>query len=167
VVAAVAWVLGLGIFVALLLRFPRGMGILIAVVVGLGVLIAGGIWGYSTYETRQRETLLAKIETLISYDPVKCSAEYPLLIGFVNRTDRSITKMSFEVSGFREGYSDPVYKTPYASYSSDFIIKPGEGSGFCWRVPDKAYGVADATLERHPPETLTWMVTTRLPQFEE
>lgn len=164
--AALAWVLGIGIFVALLLRYPRGMGILVATVVGLGSLIGGGVWGYFIYETRQRESLLAKIETLISYDPVKCSVEYPLLIGFVNRSDQSITKMSFEVSGFRKGYSEPIYKTPYASYSSDFIIEPGEGSGFCWRIPEKAYGVSDATLQQHRPETLNWMVTTRLPEFK-
>ena len=163
---ALAWVLGLGIFVALLLWKPRRMAILVGIVVGLAAILGGGFWAYLTYDQWQRDRLAAQIETIIRFDVKMCSAEYPLFVGFVNHSASTVEKVSFQVSGYRDGYSDPLYRTPYASYTTDYIMPSEKGGGSCWRVPEKAYGIADATLEQHPPDGLVWRVTQVLPTFE-
>lgn len=164
---ALAWVLGLGIFVALLLWKPRRMAILVGIVMGLAAILGGGFWAYLTYDQWQRDRLAAQIETTIRIDTKLCSdADYPLFVGFVNHSTKTVQNVSFEASGYRDGYSDPLYRTPYASYSTDRIMLPGKGMGSCWRVPEKAYGVDDTTLAQNQPATLIWRVTQVLPTFE-
>ena len=163
---AVAWVLGIGIFTGLLLAFPKRMGLLIVILVILATVITGAIYGYEAFTSYQREHEVSKIKVFVQHDPDRCSAEYPLLIGLVNRTDNTIIKTRFSISGFREGHSEAIYETGYNDYSTDRIIPPGEGSWACWRIPERAYNTSDDLIKRHLPENLVWTVTDVRPVFK-
>jgi hypothetical protein len=165
-VEAIAWVLGIGIFTGLLLAYPRRMGILVAILVTLAVVIVGAISGCEAFERHQRTQKISKIEVLIQHDIARCPAEYPLFVGLVNHTADTILKTTFSVSGFREGYSEPLYETGYTGYYTDRIMLPGERSGVCYRIPNRAHGMSEDLIERYPPATLVWTVTDLRPEFE-
>lgn len=164
---AIAWVLGVGIFLGLLLAFPKRMGVLIAVLVGLSIVGAGGIFAYNAFEKRQREQIIGNINVVINFDTSECKEDFPLSIGIINGTEQTIQKTSFSIVGLREGHSEPLYKSNYREYSTDLIIDAGEGFGTCWSLPKRAYGISDSIIERHPPEELIWEVTNVHPTFND
>lgn len=144
-----AWVVGIGIALFLLFTFPKQMGavILLLVVAGAGV----GGWLYIqdqqlAEERRQREE---SITLSAAYDIAGCSAEFPILISIRNGYTQTIESLTFELGGYREGYSSPVYEG--SSYKSDRIIAPGETYTACWTQPSLDYGAQET-----PPAGLTW-----------
>lgn len=115
----------------------RGIALLIfkwllIVVVGVlatAAIAAALIWFWEWYShTRHVE----KIRTVIHID--KCdNPKFPLLVGFVNNSDKTVQKISFALSARRKGRSTDLAR--YHDYVEDSIIKPKDGMGQCWAVP--------------------------------
>jgi len=142
------------------------MGVLIAVVVGLSAVILGGFYGYFAYEEHQKNQTAAALKIVIKYDLETCGEKFPLVIDLRKESDKTITKTEFDVEGFREGHSEPLYETGYPHYTTDRILAPGESVGLCWSIPKKAYGITENLIERYPPNAINWKVTNIRPTFE-
>lgn len=153
-----AWIVGIGIALFLLFVFPKQMGIVILVVIGG----AAALFGYLYLEDQRRaEEYRERKESITleaSYDLTKCSTEFPLLVEIRNGYTDTLQSLTFEINGYREGYSSPVYRG--YSYKSDRIIAPGETYVACWTQPGLDYG-ARAT----PPQSLNWRATYSYASF--
>ena len=167
---AMHWVLGIGIFLFLLFTFPRAMGALLA----LSALAIGGffLWIKIQSDEREkrsdeREKRRASVAVIVDYDLDRCSSDYPLFVGVVNRSDSTIEKLSFGIEGHRTGYSDPLYSSGYLGYTTDRIIASGDGWGSCWTLPKEASQAARRTLDLNPPENLIWSIQHISPTFRD
>lgn len=153
-----AWVIGIGIGLFLLVAFPKQMG---AVILFL-VLAGAGLFGFITLQEQQRAEEYRKREESISlsatYDAAGCSAEYPILITIRNNYTQTIESLTFELGAYREGYSSPVYQG--LSYKSDRIMAPGDTYTACWTQPGLYYGAQET-----PPEGLTWRASYSYANF--
>ncbi len=118
------WVVGIGLGLLLLFAFPKQMGALIVLL----VLAGAGLFGFLYLQDQQRAEEYRKREESITlsatYDAAGCSAEYPILITIRNNYTQTIESLTFELGGYREGYSSPVYQGH--SYESDRIMAPGD-----------------------------------------
>jgi hypothetical protein len=143
------WVVGIGFGLLLLFAFPKQMGAVILLLV-LGV---GGLFGYIYLENQRQTEERRKKEESISlsaaFDITGCSTEFPILVTIRNGYTETIQTLTFELGGFREGYSSPVYQG--LSYRSDRIIAPGDAYTACWTLPSLHYGAQEA-----PPDSLNW-----------
>ena len=93
-----------------------------------------------------------------TFDAVRCSAEFPIIIKIRNSNTETLLSLTFGFSGFREGYSSPVYEAHYLT--SDRIIPPDQSYETCWAVPSLDYGT-----EAVPPGTLMWKADPISPTF--
>jgi hypothetical protein len=143
------WVFGIGIGLLLLFAFPKQMGAVILLILLAGV----GLFGFLHLQDRQRAEEYRKREESIAlsaaYGAGGCSAEYPILITIRNGYTQTIESLTFELGGYREGYSSPLYQG--LSYKSDRIIAPGDTYAACWTQPSLYYGAQEV-----PPAGLTW-----------
>lgn len=153
-----AWVIGIGVVLFLLFAFPKQMGAVLLLLLAVG----GGVLGWIFYSDSQRLEEYKRIKESVSmsatFDAVRCSTEFPIIIKINNRHTETLISVSFGISGFREGYSAPVYKASYLT--SDRIISPGQSYETCWAVPSLVYGAAAAQ-----PETLNWKAESLSPTF--
>ena len=143
------WIVGIGIFLLLLFSFPRQTGVFLLVV----ILFSAGLFGWLFYKDHKRieEHRREKFSILISaeFNTKSCTVDFPISISITNTYSRTLQKVSFELAGYREGYSSPIYRS--LTYKSDRIIRPGETYVACWAVPNLEYGA-----QKHPPEGLIW-----------
>lgn len=145
------WVVGIGIFLFLLLAFPKQIGaVILLIIVAIGALY---FYLYQGQQARARKN--AMILATAGADQA-CGSEYPLQIKFTNTTSETLLKVNFDLYGYRPGYSDAVV----SSYlrSSDRIMKPGDVYSACWRYPEE-YG------KRVDHTGLDWVVRVRSTQF--
>jgi hypothetical protein len=147
-----AWVIGIGITLFLLFKFPKPM----LGIVGVFIIIAVGTAGYLWLNEKQESALRNAITIDVVHDPSRCSPEYPLFITISNRSARTLKRLNFYVTGFREGYSDPVFETA-STWDTDKIISPNQTFQQCWSSPPKSYGVSDIIAQSNPPEKLQWV----------
>jgi hypothetical protein len=142
------WVVGIGIGLLLLFAFPRQMGaVILFLVVGAGVLF-GFIYNAEQQRAEEHRKKIESITISAAYDP-GCEAAFPILISIRNGYTQTIQTLTFELGGYREGYSSPVYRG--LSYKSDRIITPGQTYTACWTQPGLDYGAQEA-----PAASLTW-----------
>jgi len=85
-------------------------------------------------------------------DPV-----YPLFVGIINNSSKTLDKVTFSLKATRKGYSTDL--ATYASYTDDRIRKPGEGWGGCWHAPLQ-------TDVKDDPRDLEWKVESVSMIFE-
>jgi hypothetical protein len=151
------WVVGIGIGLFLFIRYPRPMFI----VTGVVILIGGGILGSMILDDRQRaaesQRLRDSVVISVNFDAGRCGPEHPLIVSFENRNSETLLSLSFRLTGFRDGHSEPVYQS--LSIDSDRIIRSGEKHTACWSVPSTAYGSSNPP----PPETVTWKARLAYP----
>ena len=159
---ALAWVIGIVSALFLLVRFPRPSLIFVGVLIVIGALVGGFI--YVMDELTKRN--VAKVVATITYDLERCSSEFPLSIWIMNGSDSTVEKVSWNVEGHEEGFSDTLYESSYSRYSSDRIIASGDGWGICWELPPQAYGVSEQKIFRNPLQNVVWTVTDIRPTFQ-
>jgi hypothetical protein len=152
------WVVGIGIALFLFISFPRPM----IIITGLVILIGGAGFGWMVMEDNRRieeaRQLRESVVLSASFDPVRCSPEFPIIVRFENKNPETLLAVSFDLAGFPEGYSEPVYRS--FSAKSDRIIPPYESYEACWSVPG-VYGISNPP----PPESMTWRATVSYPTF--
>lgn len=122
-------------------------------IIFLVILIGGFLFNYQT-ETRQKN----KIEIVIKPSE-KCDKQYPIAIAVMNKSNRTIEKITIYPKAQKEGYSTNL--AGYNSIDNDKIIKPGEGNVVCY-VGRLDYG----NQEKYKPEDLVWGVDYFYVNFE-
>lgn len=112
---------------------------------GVVVLIVAGV-GLNQYLTYDLPA--SKVSVSASWKPAICKDTHPILIGFENKSKKTVLETSVYLLARLPGRS-----TNYADYSSirsDKIIKSGERWAECWSYKlrsDGAEGINPAQLE--------------------
>ena len=149
---AESWSAQLGLVVRTVLKW-LGISLL-----GFGVLAGlalSGFWlhSYLTYTLPK-----SKIEVVIKADQSFCesSPEYPVFVGFVNNSDRTVNSVDFTIEARLKGRSSNVHS--YNTIRDDHIMKPSEGFGQCYR-PTWSYEYKDSALNAAELEWSIGMLT--------
>jgi len=122
-------------------------------------LTAVGIGIYFAYQWFAYDRHVAKIETMINTAESLCdTTDHPLFVGFVNRSSRTISKVSFVIQARVSSHSTNIAQ--YDSRSSDDIMQPNEGMGHCWTLPTFSEPVKDF-------RTLNWSLLSVTYIFED
>jgi hypothetical protein len=61
-----------------------------------------------------------------------CDDPFPIFVSFVNNSRKTIEYIDFDIIAKQPEHSTDI--ADYGDYSSDRILKPGEGWGNCWKV---------------------------------
>ncbi|MEO0910404.1 MAG: hypothetical protein AAFX96_08740 [Pseudomonadota bacterium] len=163
---AIAWLVGLALFIALLFNFPRRTSMIGGAVIGVVLLVLTGVLIYDYFEKQEERARLKQINTTAVYSPETCSSDKPIALTIENGTDRTVVQASFIIQGLRTGYSNALYDSGFAKLTSDKILAPGESHTSCWAVPKVIVSIAKSVLEENPPETLDWSIKNFIPVFE-
>ena len=153
-----AWIVGIGIFLVLLFAFPKPMfGLIGIVAAAIGVFVL-----YQWNETTQRQEKKSKITIVTAYDPARCSdPKWPVFVGFVNKSDSTVSAIGFHLTARRKGYSNAVYND---WTTSDKIIAPGAGFGNCWAVSE--YSLRKEEIGTTPLSDLDWTASIESVSFQ-
>lgn len=154
------WVAVIFLSLILLFSFPKQFLSVLAII---GISITAIIFGLMNAEkNRAQERKEQRDSVYISalFDQERCSAEYPIVISIRNTNEETLLSLNFDLSGFREGYSSPVFKT-LGQYKSDKILRTGEQHDSCWPVPPLSYSAQAA-----PPQILNWQATYGYASFQ-
>lgn len=149
-----AWVFGLGVALFLLLAFPKQVGVLVAIV----LLVAGLAVGYSWLEAKEKQRRLDKLTVVARYAPDACPTDFPILISFHNGGNDIVELISFNLVGYRPGYSNAL-SSAY-SRNSDKILAPNEGHRSCWSFYRPTYG------DSFDAATLQWTVELNYAKYK-
>jgi len=147
--------------IILLKRLGKWVAIAFVVLIGIWVLILAWL-KFNTWYSIDRHK--ANVEVVAFFDYKNCTKEYPLFIGVVNNSSKTIESISTNVKVTKRGYSSRLnYDT---SYSSDKILLPAEGWGSCWKVFSDNY---DSNYDRKPldGDGMEVVVTSFYPIFKD
>lgn len=139
------WIAAAIIILFLLIKFPRntvftGLGI-----IALIVLIVTWVSVKSCMDKSEED----KVTIQISFAPASCGEGYPLNIGFINGSSKTVNEINWSIEGYLPGYSENALE--YSSEKSDKILKPGEQFFLCYKVPNiKRLGVTPSQLTYKP-----------------
>ncbi|MDD3836970.1 MAG: hypothetical protein WCY15_05350 [Phenylobacterium sp.] len=129
-------------------------------VVGVVVIVAVAAWAQSL---RIGEPQLSELQlTIRPYDMKLCDAEFPLFIGIVNKSRRTVKRTYLALEARRPDRSTNLVSYSGQSLDNDAIIKPGEGWGNCWSVPELT-GLDQTESAR----TLVWSVRATTAEWAE
>jgi hypothetical protein len=119
------------VLIILFFLFPKQM---LSIGLVLIVLIIILWWIFIEMPQKRRDALNKKVIVSVAYDPNICSLKTPLLVNIRNNSSKTITKVWWNVDIFVAGYSTNISGFDN-SYSSDKILKPGEGWTSCYQLP--------------------------------
>lgn len=146
-----AWLAAAIVFIALLYFYPRFVGYSLAAVVFLGGLGGLVLWFFSAREEAEK----AKVEATIRYEKKLCAAEFPIFAGFVNNSSRTVQSVSFSIEFRERGYSSEIGRL--SLLTEDKIMKPSEGFGRCYKLPELKSAVPLDEIELSIPyKTITF-----------
>jgi hypothetical protein len=156
-----AWVVGIGIGLALLFSYPKQMLSLMGILAVLGGTTLLFVVNADSKRAQEAQARRASIYISVKYDQTICSPSFPLVVTIENTFNKTLLSVNFDLIGKRSGYSDPVLKTPY-SVKSDKIISSGGIHTACWSVPEASYGTSNSV----PPNALEWTAEYAYADFE-
>lgn len=87
------------------------------------------------------------------YDTEHCDAEFPLFIRVGNNSKRTVKRTFMTLEARRPDRSTNLISPSDRSLNDDGIMKPGEGWGSCWSVPELT-----GLYESESPKSLVWSV---------
>lgn len=148
-----AYIIAAAILALLVIGFTRRTIVLLAVLVTLAFASVGLYLLQDTLRQREVAARNAALLTSVEIDPA-CGAETPLRITLRNTAALRLDAVTFDIAGYREGHSIPLYRT--RGYLSDRILDPGEVWSGCHPLPEPIRGTDTSALATHPPETLRW-----------
>lgn len=127
-----AWI-ALIVGLVLLFLFPKQMAAVIAVAIAAGV----GLYVYFERQDRLSREERDKVVVRVEYGANReCPANQPLSVSIGNGTDRTVTKIEFQLEIRRPGYSHNLIEGHgAATFESDKIIKPKDGYSLCHSAP--------------------------------
>lgn len=153
-----AWVIGIGIFLFMLVKFPK----VTLAICGVLIVAVGALFGWSGWDEQARAKKRASVQVTVQYDTARCSPQFPMLITTANNSESRVNSVTIYVQGYKKGYSKNLYKQ---RYESDKIIEAGQLHTACWAVPKVEYGVSDSQRNANPPSSMVWKVTNSYPTF--
>jgi len=103
--------------------------------IAAGLVIAACIWVYQ-WLTVDRHKANIKVVALFG-EKVCDDKKFPMLVGIVNNSSKTLEKISVDVKVTRIGYSSKL--NGWDSFAYDKIIKPGESWAQCWSVRGTDY----------------------------
>jgi hypothetical protein len=127
------------------------------IVFGLVIIVIGGIWTDNYWnETLPKSQVQVQMQSTWQD---KCDDPFPLFVAIVNNSRRTVERVTFWPVAKRPGHSTDLVEYSARDYSTDKILKPGEGYAQCWAVPPLSDKSADW-------RTLEWSVGPVSVQFE-
>ncbi|MBL80217.1 MAG: hypothetical protein CMH70_09350 [Nitrosomonadaceae bacterium] len=164
------WAVTLVILV-LLFILPRQTGTILSVIlVGIGII---ALIDYLISSQKEKEQELVSV--FVSYSPVSCGEESPVLFKVINNSKKMINRVSWNIIAEKKGYSTnlvdydsfPSYQGEYSAikhnknstpYSIDQSLRPGEIFSACYKVP--------LIKETPPMQALIWKVINKYSEFQ-
>jgi len=110
-------------------------------------------WLSNLFTDYQEDVKRKTVSILATFDTIKCSTDFPILIKFTNNNLKTLLSVSFNVGGYRNEYSAPAYSTA-TPYTSNRIINTGESYEARLNTPDLLYGQPAMAVE-----SLSWRAT--------
>ncbi|KZL11355.1 hypothetical protein [Pseudovibrio sp. Ad26] len=157
------WIIGIGIFVFLLFKYPR-KSLLLLLFITVSTAIGGGYFFIKDFLAQRKKE---SVKLSVSYNKTSCSQKFPLEITIENHSGSVMEAVKFSVEGRRSGYSTAIYESGYQGYSSDKIIGAGEGYLTCWSIPKLRYNTPAQYKDRYPPKDMIWNASHISPQFKD
>lgn len=140
------WIAAAIVFVALLYLFPRAVGATLALAVVISLGIGAFFWWQSFVDQRAAAQVMPTFE--VDVGASRCRPEFPVYLGFVNNSGRTVRSIDFGVIIRRKGYSNAIGS--FISLTQDKILTPGEGFGFCYAMPTLSVATTPGELEFEP-----------------
>ncbi|CAH2394522.1 hypothetical protein MES4922_100111 [Mesorhizobium ventifaucium] len=133
--------------ILLVVLFPRAMGLIVLIVVGLIVWAIASV----VQSNNRSEKILARMGIELAYDVVQCSPDHPIHIVLSNNSSATVTELTLEIIARRQGHSDIVVRQ---DVRDDKVIGPQTRYGTCWSVTglDSGVGVVNGI----PVTELNW-----------
>ncbi|MEL0168440.1 MAG: hypothetical protein VW877_09975 [Pseudomonadaceae bacterium] len=133
------------IWLVLLLRFPRVMLPVSAVVAGLGLLL-GAIMGVLQWQQSQRIDHLA---FELSYQPDSCPFGQPLAVSVRNGGERSARNISWQLWVNQPGYNSNLVDAASSDqrFTLNTELAPGAATRVCYSLPRLRRGYRESELE--------------------
>ncbi|RJG45462.1 hypothetical protein [Mesorhizobium sp. DCY119] len=132
--------------IVLVAMFPRAAGFILLAVAGLIVFFVLNI----LEARRNRENVLERMSIGVIYSEAECSSAYPIQVTFSNKSTKTVTKYSIDLTAHIAGRSSVVFSQ---TIQDDKIINPGQVYSSCWRLS----GLDQAgTVRGVPPRELQW-----------
>ncbi len=133
------------IWLVLLLRFPRVMLPVSAVIAGLALLL-GAIMGVLQWQQSQR---IEQLAFELSYQPESCPFGQPLAVSIHNGGERSARNVSWQLWVNQPGYNSNLVDV--ASNDQRFTLAselaPGADTRVCYSLPRLRRGYRESELE--------------------
>jgi hypothetical protein len=128
------WLFGiifLIIFIILLVKFPK----LILLISFSFIVLCVVLWFiFVKIPDDNRKAMNNSIAVSVSYNLSFCNSAYPLFATIKNNSSKTITRVYWDLNIYIPGYSTDI--SGYDNhYSSDKILKPGEGWKSCYKLP--------------------------------
>ena len=135
------------VFRRIMLLLVKWLLYYIIIVAVLGAVVFGAVYSHQwfTYD-RHAAQVEAQVQTTVCDDK-----NFPLLVAFKNGSKKNVDQVSFRLSARKKNHSTDLVE--YERLTDDFIIKPGETIGTCWRIPRLKEAVDE-------PLKLEWSVTS-------
>lgn len=149
------YIVAAAILALLVIGFTRRT---VVVMAGLVALMFASVAIWLTIQRAERRDMQAmndRVVTEMLFDRT-CPPLSPLRLRIDNTTDRQLDAITYDIAGYREGYSIPLYRS--RDVTSDRIILAGQGRSDCHPLPDTIRGTDPAPVADNPPETLNWTV---------
>lgn len=159
------------IVIVLLFIFPKQIGTILAVLLaGIGAV---ALIYYITLYYREKEQ--ESVSVVVSYVPDSCGTDSPLFFKVMNKSKKIVNKVSWNVIATERGSSSniidyksfPKYKNKYSTnyhnehttpYETNKLLKPGEFSSACYKVPFIKGNLS--------PKNLVWKVSNKYSEFQ-
>lgn len=114
-------------------RILKWIAIVVAALAGvITIFVQYSDWEYDKRIKAEQELEDKVVVNAVYPDGKDCQEGYPYLYTVVNKTDRTVKKVNFEVEVMRKGFSKTLNQI--TEIEEDKILKPNEGYGRCFRV---------------------------------
>jgi hypothetical protein len=125
------------VMIILLFKFPKQT---LFISVGLILLCIILWWALITIPDNRQKNIMEginkNVNITVSYSLSDCNPGFPLLVTIKNNSNKTITKVSWEVNIYIPGFSKDI--SGYDNrYDSDKILRPGEIWLSCYKLPSK------------------------------
>lgn len=150
-----AYIIAAAILALLVIGFTRRTVVVMAALVALMFASVAVYLAWQRAERQDVQQMNARIQTTVAFDRT-CPPMTPLRLTVENTTDRQVDAVTYDLTGYREGFSVPLYRS--RDVFSDRILGAGARHDDCHPLPEAIRGTDTAPLADNPPETLIWSV---------
>jgi len=155
-----SWLFGLVIFIVflfLLFKYPKQILVICGLLVICVIIL---YYVFITLPNQERTERSNKVTLSIAYNTTNCGLQYPLNVIITNRSDKTVTKVTWWLVVNKPGFSTNLAGYS-ANYSCDKILKPGEAWSVCYMLP------STLNSQNYPLPQLEYKTSSKYVYFEE